>query len=118
VRRVRTGSGVVAVQVVTRQGRETLRVDHVGSAHDDAGLELLVAAARERLHPGQDGFELGPIAQVASRVADVADWTKTVNARTGGCRTAARGGGGCTAGGYLVCHVVAGVDRCLYASWI
>jgi hypothetical protein len=50
VRKVRTASGAVAVQVVTRRDR---RVEHVGSAHSDAELALLLAAARERWSPGQ-----------------------------------------------------------------
>jgi hypothetical protein len=78
VRKVRTGSGAVAVQVVTRQGREVLGVDHVGSAHTDAELELLLVAARERLRPGQDAFDLGLVERVPARVDDVADWTKSV----------------------------------------
>ncbi len=49
VRKVRTASGAVAVQIVTRQGRVVERVEHVGSAHTDADLVLLLAAARERL---------------------------------------------------------------------
>ena len=45
VRKVRTASGAVAVQVVTRQDRQVVDVDHVGSAHTDAELELLLQAA-------------------------------------------------------------------------
>jgi len=50
-RKVRTASGAAAVQVVTRRGRQ---VEHVGSAHSDAELALLLTSARERLSPGQD----------------------------------------------------------------
>ena len=49
VRKVRTASGAVAVQVVTRQGRQVLGIEHVGSAHTDEDLALLVAAARDLL---------------------------------------------------------------------
>ena len=49
MRKVRTASGAVAVQVVTRRGRQVERIEHVGSAHTDAELALLLAAARERL---------------------------------------------------------------------
>src|SRR5665647_710904 len=59
MRKVRTSSGAVAVQVVTREGRRVVEIDHVGSAHTDAELELLVQAARERLRPGQEVFDLG-----------------------------------------------------------
>ena len=75
MRKVRTASGAVAVQVVTRQGRQVERIEHVGSAHTDAGLTLLLAAARERLSPGQGVLDLGDMPAVAARMDEVADWT-------------------------------------------
>jgi hypothetical protein len=75
VRRVRTASGAVAVQVVTRRGRQVERIDHVGSAHTDAELALLLAAARERLSPGQQVLDLGDLLVVPPRMDEVADWT-------------------------------------------
>jgi hypothetical protein len=42
-----------AVQIVHKRGRVVVGIDHVGSAHDDGQLELLLHAARERLHSGQ-----------------------------------------------------------------
>jgi len=75
VRKVRTASGAVAVQVVTRRGRLVEQVEHVGSAHSDAELALLLAVARERLLPGQDGLDLGEVPIVPARMGDVADWT-------------------------------------------
>ncbi|OIQ94678.1 transposase DDE domain protein [mine drainage metagenome] len=75
VRKVRTASGAVAVQVVTRRGRQVEQVEHVGSAHTDAELALLLAAARERLSPGQDVLDLGDLAVVPARMDEVADWT-------------------------------------------
>lgn len=75
VRKVRTASGAVAVQVVTRRGRQVERVEHVGSAHTDAGLALLLAAARERLSPGQGVLDLGDLPVVPARMGEVADWT-------------------------------------------
>ena len=59
VRKVCTASGAVAVQVVTRRGRQVERIEHVGSAHTDAELAFLLAAARERLSPGQGVLDLG-----------------------------------------------------------
>jgi hypothetical protein len=75
VRKVRTASGAVAVQVVTRRGRQVERVEHVGSAHTDAELALLLAAARERLSPGQGVLDLGDLPVVPARMDEVADWT-------------------------------------------
>lgn len=75
VRKVRTASGAVAVQVITRRGRQVERIEHVGSAHTDAELALLLVAARERLSPGQDVLDLGDLPVVPARVDDVADWT-------------------------------------------
>jgi hypothetical protein len=75
VRKVRTASGAVAVQVVTRRGRQVELVEHVGSAHTDAELALLLTAARERVSPGQDVPDLGGLLAVPTRMVDVADWT-------------------------------------------
>jgi hypothetical protein len=75
VRKDRTWSGAVAVQVVTRHGRQIEQVEHLGSAHTDAELALLLSTARERLWPGQDALDLGDLASVPPRIDDVADWT-------------------------------------------
>ena len=71
----RTASGAVAVQVVTRRGRQVERIEHVGSAHADAELALLLAAARERLSPGQEVLDLADLPVVPARMDEVADWT-------------------------------------------
>jgi hypothetical protein len=76
VRRVRTASGAVAVQIVVKDHGEVVDVEHVGSAHTDADLALLLAAARERLQPGQEALDLGELAVAPARVADTADWTR------------------------------------------
>lgn len=76
MRRVRTASGGVAVQIVVKDHGEIVEVDHVGSAHTDADLALLLAAARERLQPGQQALDLGELAVEPARVADTADWTR------------------------------------------
>jgi len=77
VRKVRTASGAVAVQVVTRRGRQVEQFEHVGSAHTNAELALLLTAARARVSPGQDVLDLGDLASVPVRMDDVADWTTT-----------------------------------------
>ena len=58
VRRVKTASGATAVQIVHKRGRDVVGIDHIGSAHDDAALALLLHAARERRHAGQQALEL------------------------------------------------------------
>jgi hypothetical protein len=60
VRTVRTASGAIAVQIVYSYHRGSRQIEHIGSAHDDAGLELLKAVARQRLAAGQGVLDLGP----------------------------------------------------------
>lgn len=59
VRKVPTASGARAVQIIWSKKRGRAEVEHIGSAHDDAELELLTAIARQRIHAGQDELELG-----------------------------------------------------------
>jgi len=59
VRTVRTASGARAVQIVHGSRRGSRTIEHVGSAHDDAELEALMAAARQRLAGGQAELDLG-----------------------------------------------------------
>jgi transposase len=75
VRRVRTGSGAVAVQVVTKQGQQVLEVDHVGSARTDAELTLLLEVAAGRLRPNQEALDLGEVQARPARMNEVADFT-------------------------------------------
>ena len=53
MRRVQTASGATAVQIVHKRGRTVFGIDHIGSAHDDEQLALLLQAAQSRLHTGQ-----------------------------------------------------------------
>jgi hypothetical protein len=59
VRTVKTASGATAVQIVYSSRRSSRDIEHIGSAHDDAELELLKAAARQRMVAGQGEFDLG-----------------------------------------------------------
>jgi hypothetical protein len=59
VRTVKTASGAAAVQVVYSSRRGSRDIEHIGSAHDDAELALLKAAARQRLAAGQGELDLG-----------------------------------------------------------
>jgi hypothetical protein len=59
VRTVRTASGAIAVQIVYSMRRGSRTLEHVGSAHDEAELEALKAAANQRLAQGQGELDLG-----------------------------------------------------------
>ena len=77
VRTVRTASGATAVQIVHSSRRGLRDIEHLGSAHDEAGLAALKAAARQRIVAGQSELDLGldatarsgPLEIVASRMA-------------------------------------------------
>ena len=49
VRTVKTSSGATAVQIVYSSHCGSRDIEHLGSAHDGAQVELLKAAARQRL---------------------------------------------------------------------
>lgn len=53
IRKVRTASGAVAVQVVDQVGRTIVGIEHLGSANTDEDLAVLMMAAKQRLMPGQ-----------------------------------------------------------------
>ena len=57
MRTVKTTSGATAVQVVWSSRRGSREIEHLGSAHDEAGLAVLKAAAQQRIAAGQ--LELG-----------------------------------------------------------
>jgi Transposase DDE domain len=65
VRKVKTASGATAVQIVEKRQGVRRIVAHVGSAHDDAELAVLMTSARDRIHAGQQAFDL-PIAETAA----------------------------------------------------
>jgi hypothetical protein len=64
------------VQVVTKAHGVIVELEHVGSAHTDADLALLLRAARERLQPGQGELDFGPLQEARVKTGDVADWTR------------------------------------------
>ena len=81
VRTVKTASGATAVQIVHSSRRGSRDIEHLGSAHDDAELELLKAAARQRIAAGQGELDLGldtgapggPLPIIASRMGVLLD---------------------------------------------
>ena len=81
VRTVKTSSGAVAVQIVHSYHRGSRQIEHIGSAHDEAEVELLKAVARQRLAAGQGELDLGldtaapggPLPITASRMGCLLD---------------------------------------------
>ena len=66
VRRVRTASGATAVQIAESVGGRRRIVAHVGSAHTEVELGLLMQRARELLaDPGQGALDVAVSAMVA-----------------------------------------------------
>jgi len=70
------------VQIVYSRRKGVRRIEHVGSAHDDAELEVLKAVARQRIAAGQGELDLGlgaaaevggPLPIAASRMAHLWD---------------------------------------------
>jgi Transposase DDE domain len=59
VRTVRTSSGARAVQIVHASRRGSRQITHIGSAHTDAEVEVLKAAAWQQLAAGQGALDLG-----------------------------------------------------------
>ena len=90
------------MQVVVKARGEVVEVDHVGSAHTDAELALLLTAAADRLHPGQESLDLGPLPRPEVRVAEVADWTDTSRDQIGAVAAGAVAAGAVSAGAVAV----------------
>ncbi|WP_433874881.1 IS1634 family transposase [Sinomonas atrocyanea] len=59
IRKVKTGSGATAVQIVEKRSGVRRILEHVGSAHGEADLAVLLQAAQDRLNVGQQAFDLG-----------------------------------------------------------
>jgi hypothetical protein len=79
VRRVKTASGATAVQIVRKRGRQVLGIEHLGSAHDQDELALLLQLAEERRHAGQQVLDLGgPAGGDARGAAAVVEGTSSL----------------------------------------
>src|SRR6266542_4480814 len=82
---VKTASGATAVQIVHSSRRGSRDIEHLGSAHDEAELEALKAAARQRLVRGQGEFDLADVTVVAD--AGMVSDANSRRSRTRGCRS-------------------------------
>ena len=49
VRKVKTASGATAVQIVSKDHGVRRIVEHLGSAHDETELEVLLEAGRQKI---------------------------------------------------------------------
>jgi len=102
VRTVKTSSGATAVQIVYSCHRGSRQIEHLGSAHGDA-VELLKAAARQKLAAGQGELDLGlqpaasggggplPVTSSRSKYSEVVCCSVLASASAAGCDTRARG---------------------------
>ena len=53
IRKVKTGSGATAVQIVRKSYGRIVSIEHLGSAHTDKELSILLSLAKDRLRAGQ-----------------------------------------------------------------
>ena len=53
IRKVKTKSGAIAVQIIHKVAGQLVKLEHVGSAHNPEELQLLVSLAKKRLQGGQ-----------------------------------------------------------------
>ena len=83
VRYVSTSSDATAVQFVHFNRRGLRDIEHIGSAHTPAGVELLKGVARGWLAAGQGGLDLH-----VARLQEVATSWRCLRAR---CRLVRRG---------------------------
>lgn len=56
IRKVKTASGAIAVQIVSKSQGRIVKIDHIGSAHTNEDLKTLLALAEKRLLRGQQSL--------------------------------------------------------------
>lgn len=56
IRKVKTASGATAVQIVRKSYGRIVSIKHLGSAHSDKELSILLSLAKDRLHAGQQAL--------------------------------------------------------------
>ena len=59
IRRSAGRSGATKVQIAERRAGRNVILEHIGTAHDEAELAVLMQIARERIRPGQEALDLG-----------------------------------------------------------
>jgi Transposase DDE domain len=76
VRKVRTTSGAVAVQVARKDSGRVVILAHLGSAHTDAELGILLERARGIITDGQHALDI-EVAARAQSMGDVPDYRES-----------------------------------------
>ena len=61
LRKVKTASGAMAVQIAVKEGRRDKVIEHLGSAHTQAELAALMEIGRRRIAPDQLALDLSPV---------------------------------------------------------
>lgn len=56
IRKVKTASGATAVQIARKSSGRIVAIEHLGSAHTDEELEVLLSLAKKRLQAGQQSL--------------------------------------------------------------
>jgi len=69
IRKVKTASGATAIQIATKQKGQIVKIVHIGSAHTEEELKVLLALARKQIQGNQLELlpELQPSLQVGLR---------------------------------------------------
>jgi len=68
IRKIRTASGATAVQIAYKEHGRIIQIDHIGSAHSKAELEILLALARNRLREDQLSLFAEPVSSLKIRL--------------------------------------------------
>ena len=53
IRKKKTKNGTIAIQIIYKRGHIVTGLKHIGTAHNDVELEMLLALAHEKIHQGQ-----------------------------------------------------------------
>lgn len=61
IRKKKTKSGGIAVQIIYKQGRVVTGLTHIGTAHGEAELKVLLALAHEKIHENQIAFDFATL---------------------------------------------------------